>query len=548
MTTVSGRNEAERTLGAAVLASLEARHLLRRISAPGRLVVPGEGEDRVAAAISGLALGDALAAWSRSIHYGVRGSADVRRWLGVAEAARVTATTQGFVLSAEVWCAPGWSAPVQLSDRLAARAGNMRHPGRAVRTAVAARRAGAPWFEAASGSYGDALLSRSVAVGLVRTGAAGDLGLAASLDAAVTHASSRATAASAALAGIVAALVQRPTGQSPRECMLHVVDTVDHRPLRTLLQAALAPTEVPPTGSPDHGVRPHAFDVLALAVWCALLSDEPDSVLATAVEYSGGSRSAVAVTGALFGAIQGAAALPARAGSVEGAEAYAVLAQRIAAGLVPRAGDGSGADIWFLLDRSGSMGSIAREVVVGFDRFFAEQREVAGGATVTVVQFDDKDPHDVIVDARPVAEVRSIAGRFEPRGMTPLYDALGQLLDRVEAHGGDDADQLVVVMTDGMENASRRWDQPALFRRIGDLRDRGWTFVFLGANQDSYAAGGALGVDAGNVSNFRPDAVGLAATYDGLSRTVTEWRGKDRARRLRDRDDFWDGRKEAEEV
>ena len=77
--------------------------------------------------------------------------------------------------------------------------------------------------------------------------------------------------------------------------------------------------------------------------------------------------------------------------------------------------------------------SIARDVVDGFDRFFAEQREVAGDATVTVVQFDDQDPHDVVVDARPIADVRSIAGRFEPRGCTPLYDAVGLLLDRVEA-------------------------------------------------------------------------------------------------------------------
>jgi hypothetical protein len=225
-----------------------------------------------------------------------------------------------------------------------------------------------------------------------------------------------------------------------------------------------------------------------------------------------------------------------------------VLAERITAGLAGRGGTGSRAEIWFLLDRSGSMEAIARDVVVGFDRFFAEQRQVAGDATVTVVQFDDHDPHDVIVDARPLAEVRSIADRFEPRGATPLYDALGRLLDRVEARGGDDADQLVVVMTDGMENASRRWDQPTLFRRISDLRDRGWTFVFLGANQDSYEAGGALGVGAGNVSNFAPSADGMAATYSGLSRTVREWRGKDRVQRRRDQDDFWGGRKEAEEL
>ena len=131
--------------------------------------------------------------------------------------------------------------------------------------------------------------------------------------------------------------------------------------------------------------------------------------------------------------------------------------------------------------------------------------------------------------------------------MTPLYDAIGLLLDRAERHGGDDADQLVVVLTDGAENASREWTQERLFARIGELRERGWTFVFLGANQDSYASGGGLGVRHGNTSNFMPDAAGVQAAYSGLDRTVSEWRGKSRAERRRDKDDFWGGRKEAEE-
>jgi Mg-chelatase subunit ChlD len=210
--------------------------------------------------------------------------------------------------------------------------------------------------------------------------------------------------------------------------------------------------------------------------------------------------------------------------------------------------DGAGADIWFLLDRSGSMASIERDVVRGFDRFFDEQRKQAGDATVTIVQFDDTEPHDILVDAKPLAKVRSIAERFEPRGMTPLYDAIGQLLDRAERGNGDPADQLVVILTDGMENASHIWTQKKLFERIGALRAAGWTFVFLGANQDSYEAGAGLSMADGNVSNFRPDAAGTAAAYAGLSRTVSEWRGKPREDRRRDVDDFWAGQKEAEEV
>jgi len=208
----------------------------------------------------------------------------------------------------------------------------------------------------------------------------------------------------------------------------------------------------------------------------------------------------------------------------------------------------SGADIWFLLDRSGSMASIEQDVVRGFDRFFKEQRKQGGEATVTIVQFDDQEPHDVLVDGRPLAKVRSIAERFVPRGMTPLYDAIGLLLDRAEQRGGDGADQLVVILTDGMENASHQWTQRKLFKRIAKLRTAGWTFVFLGANQDSYHAGAQLDIGAGNVSNFAPSPAGVRATYEGLSRSVGTWRSRSRSERQRERDDFWGGVKEAEEV
>ena len=209
------------------------------------------------------------------------------------------------------------------------------------------------------------------------------------------------------------------------------------------------------------------------------------------------------------------------------------------------------ADIWFLLDRSGSMQSIADDVVGGFDTFFAEQRKLVGTATVTLVQFDGQDPHEVLVDARPIEHVRSIAGRFVPRGNTPLYDAIGQLLARAERHvarGGDPADQLVVILTDGYENASREFTAEHVNARIAELRKAGWTFVFLGANQDSYATGGRLAMAAGSTANFAASPAGVAASYVGLSRAVGEYRRKGRAQRVAEEGAFWGGIKESEDV
>lgn len=149
-------------------------------------------------------------------------------------------------------------------------------------------------------------------------------------------------------------------------------------------------------------------------------------------------------------------------------------------------------------------------------------------ATMTLVQFDGEDVHDVLIDAEPLDRVRSIAGRFAPRGMTPLYDAIAVMLDRAEAHlersGGEAADQLVVIMTDGLENASQHWSTTAIFQRIEGLRKAGWTFVFAGANQDSYETGAELGMAKGNTSNFTASPTSVLATHRGLTRSVREWR------------------------
>jgi ADP-ribosylglycohydrolase/uncharacterized protein YegL len=519
----------EQTLGAEAVRSLAQRRLLWDVPAPSGPVAVDEAVrvDRTTGLVLGLAAGNA--------------DAD----------GRVGVETQTFVLSAEVWLDHGWRAPEALAEQLAREQHTLRTRGEAIGAAVEAHRNGVPWHLAASTSYGNSALGRAVAVGAAFAAEPASVGLAASVDAAVTHAERHATAASAALAAIVAGLIWRDPATSPVEVCRSVIARCDDEVVCDLLTTALS--AVGDGGELIHsrrwGVR--ADETLALALWCALSSDDPADAESMATGLEHGSQTAGAVAGALFGAIHGAAALPgAWHRDVEGAGAYPRLARRLAA----RRGDGATtndderrADVWFLLDRSGSMASIADDVVTGFDGFFANQRAAGGEATVTIVQFDDAERHDVLVDAQPLDAVHSIADRFQPRGSTPLFDAIALLLDRAERRSGDDADQLVVILTDGAENASRVWTQQRLFARIGALRDRGWTFVFLGANQDSYASGGQLGFHAGNTSNFAASPMGVQAAYDGLGRTVSEWRGKTRAERQRDKDAFWGGRKEAEE-
>ena len=210
-----------------------------------------------------------------------------------------------------------------------------------------------------------------------------------------------------------------------------------------------------------------------------------------------------------------------------------------------RSDTGGVTHLWFLLDRSGSMASIRHDVVSGFDAFFATQAQNPANTVVSLVHFDSCDPYEKLFHRLPIARVRSIGRRFSPRGTTPLFDAIGMLLDDAE-RGAGDIDRLVVILTDGHENASVRWSRRVLFERISRLRRAGWTFVFLGANQDAYATGRGLGFADGSVTNFSGDGAGARSVCGSLGRATSEWRNKPREVRHRDEDRFFGSSKEAE--
>jgi hypothetical protein len=154
----------------------------------------------------------------------------------------------------------------------------------------------------------------------------------------------------------------------------------------------------------------------------------------------------------------------------------------------------------FLLDRSGSMQSIASDVIGGFEAFVAEQRAGEGLCTVTLAQFDDE--YEVVYNGIAIGQVPPLA--LWPRGRTALYDSIGKLITdtaaEINALPKDDKPGTVVVaiMTDGMENASREWRQRDIKALVEQqTNDHGWEFMYMGADQDAVEVGRGLGVKEG---------------------------------------------------
>ena len=83
---------------------------------------------------------------------------------------------------------------------------------------------------------------------------------------------------------------------------------------------------------------------------------------------------------------------------------------------------------------------------------------------------------------------------------------------------------MFVITTDGMENASRKYDYDMVRKMIEEQKKHGWEFLFLGANIDAAAEAKRFGIDAGHAANYHCDTKGTALNYEVVSEAITHVR------------------------
>jgi len=202
-----------------------------------------------------------------------------------------------------------------------------------------------------------------------------------------------------------------------------------------------------------------------------------------------------------------------------------------------------------LLDRSGSMSGFAEDVIGGFNAFVDKQRAIEGECYLNLVQFDSDDPFQVIYDNVSLNQVEQLTSQvYYPRGMTPLYDALGSLIARgEELQNQNPADNVVWVFTDGLENASTEYSAANVKALVEQKEKEGWAFTFMGCDIDSYEASAEIGFRQTNTSNFKKDQDGYDMAWSEIDRGLTSYREKNSYDRNSMSEDFWEGQKNAEE-
>lgn len=181
-------------------------------------------------------------------------------------------------------------------------------------------------------------------------------------------------------------------------------------------------------------------------------------------------------------------------------------------------------ELYFVLDRSGSMSGLVRSTIDGFNEMLEKQKKGAqGDLFVSTVLFGDTS--EVLHSHVPVARMRPLTEReYVIDGCTALLDALGDAIEHAVRHQrhapvARRAQNVVfVVITDGYENASRRFTRERVRALVEkETRDYGWEFLYLGANIDSFTAAGELGIDASRTSNWVADAKGAGEAFADVS-------------------------------
>ncbi len=180
-------------------------------------------------------------------------------------------------------------------------------------------------------------------------------------------------------------------------------------------------------------------------------------------------------------------------------------------------------ELVFILDRSGSMHGLEGDTIGGFNSMLAKQKAMPGDALVTTVLFSDDIEllHDLVAIGRvsPLTEREYLAG-----GCTALLDAIGRTLDRLErAHCRMETDErpartVVVITTDGLENASRAYGRNQIRQLVSQKQEKdGWEFLFLGANMDAIATAAEIGIRAAHAAQFVCDSAGTQTHYEAVN-------------------------------
>jgi Mg-chelatase subunit ChlD len=180
----------------------------------------------------------------------------------------------------------------------------------------------------------------------------------------------------------------------------------------------------------------------------------------------------------------------------------------------------------YILDETGSMMSVKDATISGFNEYVETLERAKGskGSKMTLISFNSDQGAKRRYSAVPIGSVKRLTARdYEPSASTPLYDAvLEGIADGDEAKNHD---IVLVIQTDGEENASKRGTRDEVFRQIEQRKKSGWAVVFLGADQDAWQAAQLMGIARGATISYDNTPAGTGSAMKAAAMSTAAYMG-----------------------
>lgn len=169
-------------------------------------------------------------------------------------------------------------------------------------------------------------------------------------------------------------------------------------------------------------------------------------------------------------------------------------------------------------DKSSSMGGRVKQTIDGYNEYISSLAEDDSDELyLTLIQFDHE--YEIVEDSTAIGKVEPLDNsRYQIRGSTALYDAVGRGINELKGDLNKGERAIVVIMTDGEENSSNEFDQRSISRLIEKCEEEGhWTFVFLGAGQNAWSGGQAMGLRRNQAVFYGSDSRSHSHAYSSLA-------------------------------
>ncbi len=168
-------------------------------------------------------------------------------------------------------------------------------------------------------------------------------------------------------------------------------------------------------------------------------------------------------------------------------------------------------DIIFLLDRSGSMSGSENNTINSYNSYLSKQKKNKYLTKITTILFDDQ--YEILFNRENIKEVKYLTNKeYYVRGCTALYDAIGKTINFYSRQIKNKV--LFIIITDGLENASREFDKLRIKQLIQNHPN--WEFIYLGANIDTYSEATKIGIKEYNIASYQKTKKGFNDLFEAV--------------------------------